>query len=119
MTSASLDAASMEEIRDHVSSSRMSLAIVRTSEAPQGLRPIFEAVSDACSLPLVRTIFSPLSDFGFAEFNSNGRMLVLLFIGGERTELVSVSETDEVTVRDLEDSVSSSNIQSSIIRDGL
>jgi hypothetical protein len=43
----------------------------------------------------------------------------MLFIGGERTELVSVSDTDEVTVRDLEDSVSSSNIQSSIIRDGL
>jgi hypothetical protein len=119
MVSASLDPASVDAIREHVSGSRMSIAIVRTPEAPQQLRLVFEAVSAACSLPLVRTIFSPLSDFGFAEFNSNGKMLVMLFIGGERTELVSVSDTDEVTVRDLEDSVSSSNIQSSIIRDGL
>jgi len=119
MGSASLDSASMEAIREHVSGSRMSLAVVRTSEAPQQLRPIFEAVTKKCSLRLVRTIFSPLSDFGFAEFNSNEKMLVMLFIGGEGTELVSVSDTDEITVRDLEDSVSSSNIQSSIIRDGL
>ncbi len=119
MDSASLDSASMEAIRKHVSGSRMSLAVVRTSEAPQQLGPVFEAVSKTCSLPLVRTLFSPLSDFGFAEFYSNGRMLVMLFIGGEGTELVSVSDTDEITVRDLEDSVASSNIQSSIIRDGL
>jgi hypothetical protein len=43
----------------------------------------------------------------------------MLYIGGQHTELVSVSETDEIVVRDLEDSVFSSNIQSSIIRDGL
>jgi hypothetical protein len=119
MGGASLDQTSIDAIRDHVSGSRMTLAIVRTREAPQQLRPVFEAVAEACSLSLVRTIFSPLSDFGFAEFNSNGRMLVMLFIGGPRTELVSVSETDEIAVRDLEDSVSSSNIQSSVIRDGL
>lgn len=114
-----LDRDSVAEICDHVARARMTLAIVRTPHAPQQLRPVFESVSSACSLPLVRTIFSPLSDFGFAEFNSNGRMLVMLFIGGTRTELVSVSETDEIAVRDLEDSVSSSNIQSSTIRDGL
>jgi hypothetical protein len=119
MAGASLDRTSIDSIRRHVSHARMTLAIVRTSEAPQQLRPVFEAVSEACSLPLVRTIFSPLSDFGFAEFNSNGKMLVMLFIGGGHTELVSVSDTDEIVVRDLEDSVSSSNIQSSIIRDGL
>jgi hypothetical protein len=119
MGGATLDAATIDAIAEHVSRTRMTLAIVRTPEAPQQLRPVFETVSSACSLPLVRTIFSPLSDFGFAEFNSNGKMLVMLFIGGPRTELVSVSETDEITVRDLEDSVSSSNIQSSTIRDGL
>ncbi|HIH01185.1 TPA: hypothetical protein HA259_03775 [Thermoplasmata archaeon] len=114
-----LDPGSVAEICDHVERARMTLAIVRTPNAPQQLRPVFESVASACSLPLVRTIFSPLSDFGFAEFNSNGKMLVMLFIGGTRTELVSVSETDEIAVRDLEDSVSSSNIQSSTIRDGL
>ncbi len=119
MAGADLDSTSLDAISRHVARAPMTLAIVRTSEAPQQLRPMFEAVSEACSLPLVRTIFSPLSDFGFAEFYSNGRMLVMLFVGGGRTELVSVSETDEVAVRDLEDSVSSSNIHSSIIRDGL
>ena len=113
-----LDPDSIAEICDHVTRARMTLAIIRTPHAPQQLRPVFESVSSACSLPLLRTIFSPLSDFGFAEFNSNGKMLVMLFIGGRRTELVSVSETDEITVKDLEDSVSSSNVQSSTIRDG-
>ena len=103
---------------EHVCGSRMTLAVVRTSEAPQQMRPLFEQVSMECSLPLVRVIASPLSDFGFAEFYSNGKMLVMLFIGGEGTELVSVSETDEASVQDLEDSVSSSNVQSSVIRDG-
>ena len=114
-----LDADDIATIRDHSARSRMTLALVRTREAPQQLRRMLDSVSDACGLPLVRTIFSPLSDFGFAEFNSDGKMLVMLFIGGSRTELVSVSETDEVFLQDLEDSVSSSNFQSSSIRDGL
>jgi hypothetical protein len=46
-------------------------------------------------------------------------MLVVLYIGGAHTELVSMSETDEVFLKDLEDAVCSSNIQSSTIRDGL
>lgn len=109
----------VDRIRSHLEGSRMTLAVLRTSGSPQELRPLFGQLSSACGLSLVRVISSPLSDFGFAEFNSNARMLVVLFIGGPGTELVSVSETDEVTVREMEDSVSSSNIQSSIIRDGL
>jgi hypothetical protein len=115
----SLSAESLAKIGEHTERFRMTLALVRTPEAPQQLRDTFAAVSRACGLPLVRTIFSPLSDFGFAEFNSDGKMLVMLLIGGPRTELVSVSETDNVFVQDLEDAVSSSNIQSSSIRDGL
>jgi len=70
-------------------------------------------------MSFVRNLWSPTSEFGFAELNSNDKTLVLLYIGGERTELVSVSEIDETFVRDLEDAISSSNIQSSTIRDGL
>ncbi len=114
-----LSPSEMERVCADVRRFRMTLAVIRSDEAPQQLKHLFEDVSNRCSLPLVRVISSPLSDFGFAEFNSNGRMLVMLFIGGTRTELVSVSETDEVFVQDMEDSVSSSNIQSSVIRDGL
>ncbi len=113
-----LSPAALATIRDHSDRSHMTLALVRTREAPQQLSQLLDGVS-SCNLPLVRTIFSPLSDFGFAEFNSDGKMLVMLFIGGARTELVSVSETDEVFLQDLEDAVSSSNFQSSSIRDGL
>jgi hypothetical protein len=109
----------LARVCEHVSSHDMTIAVIRTDEAPAGLRTLFERVASGCGLPLVRNLASPASDFGFAEFNSNGRMLVMLYIGGPRTELVSVSETDEITVRDLEDSVFSSNIQSSVIRDGL
>jgi len=119
MSGQTLSLADMDYVCEHVRRFRMTLAVIRSGEAPQQLRHLFEDVSDRCSLPLVRVISSPLSDFGFAEFNSNEKMLVMLFIGGERTELVSVSETDELFVKDMEDSVSSSNIQSSIIRDGL
>lgn len=119
MSDDTLDSEAITEIAEYTSRCGMTLALVRTNEAPQQLRQMFDAVAVACGLPLVRTIFSPLSDFGFAEFNSDGRMLVMLIIGGVRTELVSVSETDNVFLQDLEDAVSSSNIQSSSIRDGL
>lgn len=118
MESPSLNRSELKRVCGHVRLNRSTLAVVRTSASPQQLRPLFEQVANACSLPLVRVISSPLSDFGFAEFNSNSTMLVMLFIGGERTELVSVSETDRATVQDLEDSVSSSNVHSSVIRDG-
>ena len=118
MPSPLLSASEVARVRDHVRACAMTLAVVRTSEAPQQLRPLFEQVSTECSIPFARVIASPLSDFGFAEFNSNGKMLVMLFIGGGSTELVSVSETDPTTVQDLEDSVSASNVHSSTIRDG-
>ncbi|HUV61867.1 MAG TPA: hypothetical protein VMW71_06855 [Thermoplasmata archaeon] len=119
MSGPTLTPSEMERVCEDVRRFRMTLAVIRSDEAPQQLRRLFEDVSSRCSLPLVRVICSPLSDFGFAEFNSNDKMLVVLFIGGTRTELVSVSETDEVFVQDMEDSVSASNIQSSVIRDGL
>ena len=118
MSSALLSASEVALVREHVRAFAITLAVARTPEAPQQLRPLFEQISAECHLPLVRVIASPLSDFGFAEFNSNEKMLVILFVGGERTELVSVSETDDATVQDLEDSVSASNVQSSTIRDG-
>ncbi|UCE81216.1 MAG: hypothetical protein JSV94_01980 [Methanobacteriota archaeon] len=113
-----LSPSEMSLVREHTRVSRMTLAVVRTPEAPQQMQPIFEQVSNDCSLPLLRVIASPLSDFGFAEFYSDGKMLIMLFIGGGRTELVSVSEMDESQLKDLEDSVSSSNVHSSLIRDG-
>ena len=119
MSANTLTPEDLAAIGEHTEHHAMTLALVRTNEAPQQLRELFDGVSDACDLPLVRTIFSPLSDFGFAEFNSDGKMLLMLFIGGSRTELVSVSETDGVFLQDLEDAISSSNIQSSSIRDGL
>jgi hypothetical protein len=119
MSGPMLSPSEMERVCEVVRRFRMTLAVIRSDKAPQQLRRLFEDVSNRCSLPLVRIISSPLSDFGFAEFNSDGKMLVMLFIGGARTELVSVSETDEVFVQDMEDSVSASNIQSSVIRDGL
>ncbi|UCE44658.1 MAG: hypothetical protein JSU93_04395 [Methanobacteriota archaeon] len=118
MSSSTLSPSDIARVRQHVRESRMTLSVVRSPDSPQQMRPLFEQVSTECSLSLVRVIASPLSDFGFAEFGSNGRTLVMLFIGGERTELVSVSETDEATLQDLEDSVSSSNFQSFVIRHG-
>lgn len=119
MDGAGLSADEMGRVCEHVGSNTMTLAVIRTSRAPSELGTLFDRIASECGLPLLRNLSAPASDFGFAEFNSNGRMLVLLYIGGPRTELVSVSETDEIVVRDLEDSVFSSNIQSSIIRDGL
>jgi hypothetical protein len=109
----------IERIKEHVSKHRMTLAIIRTEHAPSGLEPLLQSLAQACGLKVLRNISSPTSDFGFAELNSNDIMLVVLYIGGKRTELVSISETDEVLVADLEDTVCSSNIQSSSIRDGL
>jgi hypothetical protein len=109
----------LEKVRAFCEGRRMSLAVVRTREAPAGLRPLFDSIAGACGLSFGRNMSSPSADFGFAELYSNGKMLVVLYIGGERTELVSLSETDEVFLQDLEDTIASSNIQSSSIRDGL
>ena len=115
----SLSDEELARISAYVSDTPMSLAIVRTPHAPTELRPLFESIAEACALSFVRSIWAPASDFGFAELNSNDRMLVVLYIGGATTELVSMSETDDIFLKDLEDAVSSSNIQSSTIRDGL
>lgn len=116
---AEMSAADLSKVAEFCDGRRMCLAVVRTPEAPSELSGLFEEVAKACGLPFTRNLSSPASDFGFAEFYSNGRMLVLLYIVGTRTELVSLSETDETTVLDLEETVSSHNIQSSSIRDGL
>jgi hypothetical protein len=119
MPHASLRKEDIESIASHVREKRITLAVIRTEHAPTELGTLFGPLGSASGLSLMRNIWSPNSDFGFAEFYSNGKMLVLLYIGGPNTELVSVSETDEVFVADLEETVCSSNIQSSSIRDGL
>jgi hypothetical protein len=109
----------IERIREHLKTDRISLAVIRARAAPTELEKLFKPMAKQLDLSLLRNLWSPTSDFGFAEFNSNGKMLVVLYVGGQQTELVSVSETDEVFVADLEETVCSSNIQSSSIRDGL
>lgn len=109
----------LAKVRSFCRGNRMSLAIVRTRDAPAELGPLFSSIAEACGLSFGRNMSSPSADFGFAELYSNGKMLVVLYIGGERTELVSLSETDEIFLQDLEDTIASSNIQSSSIRDGL
>ena len=116
---AELGGEDLSKVREFCEGRRMSLAIVRTPEAPGELGPLFEGMAKACGMSFGRNMSSPSSDFGFAELYSNGRMLVVLHIGGLRTELVSLSEIDEVFLQDLEDTIASSNIQSSSIRDGL
>ena len=116
---AELSAGELSKVGEYCRERRMSLAIVRTPDAPSELRRMFEGIGAECGLSFGRNMCSPSADFGFAELYSNGRMLVVLYIGGARTELVSLSEIDEVFLQDLEDTISSSNIQSSSIRDGL
>ncbi len=116
---AELGAEDLSRLSEYCKGRRMSLAVVRTPEAPSELGRLFEGIAEACGLPFARNMCSPGSDFGFAEFYSNGKMLAVLYIGGGSTELVSLSETDEIFIQDLEDTISSSNIQSSSIRDGL
>lgn len=115
----SLSEEEMEMIRAFSADRPMSLAIVRAEEAPSELRPLFEDIAEACGLSFKRNMGSPSSEFGFSELYSNDRILVVLYIGGPRTELVSLAEIDDVFLQDLEDTISSSNIQSSTIRDGL
>jgi hypothetical protein len=109
----------LESIREYSKLHRMSLALLRTEVAPTELGPLLKSIAKACGLSVQRMISSPTSDFGIAELNSKGRMLVVLFFGGVRTELLSMSETDDAVVRDLEDSIHSSNFLSEIIRMGL
>ncbi len=119
MVKVSLSKKEIEVIKEHVGSYPITMAIVRTEHAPTELDPLLKSLARACKLELSRRSWSPASDFGFAEFNSNGKILVLLWVGGKKTELVSVSETDRTTVLDMEQEVFATNYLSSSIRDGL
>ena len=109
----------IDAIRKHVEENPMSLAIIRTEHAPTELDSLLDSLARACDMQLSRRSWSPVSDFGFAEFNSNEKILVLLWVGGKRTELMSISETDMATVLEMEQEVFSTNYLSSSIRDGL
>ena len=109
----------LETIKENSKLHPMILALVRTEVAPTELDSLIKSIARVCGLSVQRMISSPTSDFGIAELNSKDRMIIVLFFGGERTELVSVTETDEAVLRDLEDSIHSSNFLSEIIRMGL
>lgn len=119
MVAVRLSKKELEKIKEHVEKHPMTLALVRTEHAPVELDQMLRSIGKACSLSHLRTYSSSTSDFGIAELNSKGKMLIVLFVGGECTELLSVSETDQAAVKDLEDNIHSSNFQSEIIRMGL
>ena len=108
----------VDEIREHVASHRMTLAIIRSDKSPSALAPHLKKLAKSLGLVLKRTYSAPSSDFGFAELNSKGKMLIVLWVGGPRTELVSVSETDEAHVQELEESIHTSNFFSDLVREG-
>jgi len=118
MLGPSLKKDEMDAIKKHVSSHKMTLAIIRTEVSPSGLSPLLRRLGKACGLSPMRMISTPTEDYGFAEFGSSERHLVVLWVGGKGTELVGVSETDEAAVKDLEESIHSSNFHSEIIRQG-
>jgi hypothetical protein len=108
----------IRSIMEHVLSHKMSLAIIRTEAHPADLEPLLRKLGKACDLAPLRVLSTPTEDYGFAELGSSERYLVVLWVGGKRTELVGVSETDEDAVKELEDSIRSSNFQSEIVRQG-
>lgn len=108
----------VETIKAHVDAHPMSLALIRSESAPLELEAVLEPTRKACGMKLRRVFSSPNSEFGIAELNSNDRILVVLFVLGERTELISVSVTDDAYIRHIEDSIHSSNFYSEIIREG-
>jgi len=119
MAAKSLSKREIDTVKKHVKAHSMTLALIRTEHAPTELDNLLSALSRACGVRLVRSSWTPSSDFGFAELNSNSRILVVLWIGGDKTELVSVSEIDEDQLLDMENEVFSSNFLSTSIRDGL
>lgn len=119
MSDARLPKKDIERIKRHVTGHRKSLAVIRTDRAPSELVPLLKSLAKACSMTVKSTFSSPSSEFGIAELNSKEKMLIVLYVGGPRTELLSVSETDELALKELEDNIHSSNFYSEIIRMGL
>ena len=119
MTKKSLSKKEIDAVRVHVKAHPMTLALIRTEHAPTELGDLMSGLGRACGMTLTRSSSTPSSDFGFAELNSNTKILVVLWVGGDRTELVSVSEIDEKRLLDMENEVFSANFLSTSIRDGL
>lgn len=118
MTRAEISKDEISRICRFVKDTPMSVALIKTEHAPTELDPVLNAVGRSCRMKLKRTSWSPSADFGFAEFNSKDRILIVLWVGGDRTELLSVSATDEAFVEDLEESLHSSKFYSEIVRHG-
>lgn len=118
MSAIELTKEEIDRIAAHVKAHSKSVALMRTEHAPTELNRLLESVGRACRMKLKRTSWSPAADFGFAEFNSKNKMLIVLWVGGSRTELISVSTTDEVFVEDLEESIHSSKFYSELVRHG-
>ncbi|MBN1677017.1 MAG: hypothetical protein JW880_00615 [Candidatus Thermoplasmatota archaeon] len=106
-------------IKAHMSAHDMTLALVRTQHAPGGLTPLLEDAESRLGVKRSRIYSSPMSDFYIAEMSSGDKVLVMLFMAGTSTELVSVSLTDEVALKDIEDSIRYSNFYSEIMRHGM
>jgi hypothetical protein len=118
MSAVELTKEELGRIAEHNKSHQKSVALIRTEHAPTELTPLLDAVGKACRMKLKRTSWSPSADFGYAEFNSKEKMLIVLWVGGSRTQLLSVSTTDEVFVEDLEESIHSSKFYSELVRHG-
>ena len=118
MSTVELSKEELVKIKEHVKGHQKSAALMRTEHAPTELTPLLGAVGKACRMKLKRTSWSPAADFGFAEFNSKDKMLIVVWVGGSRTELLSVSTTDDVFVEDLEESIHSSKFYSELVRHG-
>ncbi len=107
-----------KDIAEHASSHRMTLVILRSEKPPTELVPIIASFAKRRGFSLKRVYSAASSDFGFAEFNSNRKILIVLWVGDVRTEFVSVSETDEAHLREIEESIHSSNFYSDLVREG-
>ncbi len=110
--------AQVDEIAQHVDAHAMTLVILKSEKAPRELVQRLESLAKRLEFSIRRTYSSPASDFGFAEFDSKGRILIILWVGDSRTELVSVSETDEAHIQEIEESIHSSNFYSDLVRHG-
>ena len=119
MKRARLSKKDRERIKAHVEQHPMSLAIIKTKLAPPELLPLLTDLARCCGMSIRRTMSSPLSDFGFAELDSDSKILIVLYIGGEGTELISVSRSEQGALKELEDSIHLSNFQSELVRLGL